>query len=107
VRDAAGADATAQGAGLTLADALAWARRARGARTQATAGWPALSPTELRVAELVAQGLSNPEIGARMFISRETVKSHLGHVFAKVGVRNRAELAALAGRRVRDGGPTC
>lgn len=93
-------EAAAQGAGLTLADALAWARRARGPRTRPTAGWPALTPTEARIAELAAQGLTNPEIGERMFVTRETVKTHLGHVFAKLGVRNRAELAALAAQRV-------
>ena len=46
------------------------------------------------MAELAAQGLTNPEIGARMFISRDTVKSHLKHIYFKLGVRNRTELAA-------------
>jgi len=43
---------------------------------------------------LVAEGLSNPEIGARLFMSRSTVKTHLSHVYAKLGVANRTELAA-------------
>lgn len=58
-----------------------------------------LTPTELRVVELVAEGLTNPQIGERMFISRGTVKVHLSHIFAKLGTSTRAELAAEAARR--------
>jgi DNA-binding CsgD family transcriptional regulator len=54
---------------------------------------------ELHVVGLVAEGLTNPEIGERLFISRGTVKTHLSHVFAKVGVTTRSELAAQATRR--------
>ena len=54
---------------------------------------------ELRVVELVAEGLTNPQIGERMFISRGTVKVHLSHIFAKLGTATRAELAAEATRR--------
>ena len=49
---------------------------------------------------LVADGLSNPEIGGRLFMSRGTVKSHLSHVYAKLGVANRTELATLATSRL-------
>ncbi len=49
--------------------------------------------------QLVAEGLTNPQIGARMFISRGTVKVHLSHIFAKVGLASRAELSADATRR--------
>ena len=91
----------AEGAALTIDDALEWARRARGPRTRPAAGWASLTPTEVRVVELVAQGLTNPQIAERMFISRETVKTHLVHAFAKLGVRNRTELAALAATRSR------
>jgi len=48
---------------------------------------------------LAAQGLTNPEIGKRLFIGRGTVKTHLSHVFAKLNVSSRAELAAAASRR--------
>ena len=45
---------------------------------------------------MVAAGLTNPQIGERPLTSRETVKTHLAHVFTKLGVRNRSELTALA-----------
>jgi DNA-binding NarL/FixJ family response regulator len=44
----------------------------------------------------VVEGLTNPEIGARLFISRTTVKTHLSHVYNKLGVANRTELATFA-----------
>ena len=57
-----------------------------------------LTPQERQVAELARDGLSNPEIGARLFLSRRTVQYHLGKVFGKLGIRSRNELArALAG----------
>ena len=84
---------------MDTAEAIAWLRRARGTRKRPAGGWESLTPTELKVVELAAKGLSNPEIGSRMFISRGTAKVHLSHVYAKLGVRNRSELAALAARR--------
>ncbi|HEX6024635.1 MAG TPA: response regulator transcription factor, partial [Solirubrobacter sp.] len=79
-------------------EALAWARRSRGSRARPAAGWHSLTPTELKVAELVAQGLTNRQIAEQMFISPATVKTHLDHAFSKLDVRNRAELAALHAR---------
>jgi DNA-binding CsgD family transcriptional regulator len=61
--------------------------------------WASLTPTELDVVRLIAEGFSNPEIGTRLFITRATVKTHLSHVFTKLGVMSRAELAAEATRR--------
>jgi predicted ATPase/DNA-binding CsgD family transcriptional regulator len=89
----------AEGANLSLDDAVAYARRARGTRDRPSAGWASLTPTELDVVRLVAEGLTNPEIGSRLFISRATVKTHLSHVYAKLDVSNRTELAALASTR--------
>jgi DNA-binding CsgD family transcriptional regulator len=89
----------AEGAGLSLDDAVAYARRARGTRDRPATGWASLTPTELDVVGLVAEGLTNPEIGSRLFISRATVKTHLSHVYAKLDVSNRTELAALASAR--------
>jgi ATP/maltotriose-dependent transcriptional regulator MalT len=48
------------------------------------------------VVELVIEGLTNSEIGGRMFISTATVKSHLTHIFGKLGVSNRRQLSSAA-----------
>jgi len=93
------ARAWAEGSALTSVEAVAYARRARGTRKRPATGWDSLTPTELQVVELAAQGLTNPEIGKRLFIGRGTVKTHLSHVFAKLNVSSRAELAAAASRR--------
>ncbi|HYA51877.1 MAG TPA: LuxR C-terminal-related transcriptional regulator, partial [Streptosporangiaceae bacterium] len=75
-------------------------RGRRGARGRPQAGWASLTPTERAVADLVAEGLSNPQIGDRLYISRRTVQAHLAHVFAKLDLTSRAQLAALvAGHR--------
>ena len=96
-------DALAEGAALDRADAVAWLRRARGARKRPARGWESLTPTEIEVVRHAAAGLTNPQIGERLFITRATVKTHLSHVYAKLGVRNRSELAAkAAGRQFND-----
>jgi predicted ATPase/DNA-binding CsgD family transcriptional regulator len=95
-------DATAcwdAGSDLTLADAVAYARRGRGERRRPQTGWAALTPVERAVVRLVAEGRSNAEIGQRLFISVNTVKKHLSHVYAKVHAEGRADLAAHAARR--------
>jgi DNA-binding CsgD family transcriptional regulator/tetratricopeptide (TPR) repeat protein len=94
-----GPEPYAEGRELSLENAVGWARRARGQRKRPERGWESLTPTELRVVQLVAQGLTNPQIGERMFIARGTVKVHLSHIFAKLGTATRAELAAEATRR--------
>jgi DNA-binding CsgD family transcriptional regulator len=53
-----------------------------------------LTPTERRVAELVAEGHATKEVAAELFVSAKTVEGHLSHIYAKLGVRSRAELAA-------------
>jgi len=58
-----------------------------------------LSKREAEVLELLAAGLSNPEMSARLYISRKTVEHHVGNVLAKLGLRSRAEAAAYAARR--------
>jgi DNA-binding CsgD family transcriptional regulator len=93
--------ARAQGAELTTEDALEWARRARGPRRRPPSGWGSLTPTEAKVVELVSEGLTNRQIGERMFISTETVKAHVAHIFKKLDVHRRAALTALAMRRNR------
>lgn len=74
-------------------------RRTRPPR-RPTFGWESLTPTEARVVELVAEGMTNPEIAERLFVSRRTVATHVEHVFQKLGHANRVELAADAARRV-------
>jgi len=56
-----------------------------------------LTPGEQRVAELVAGGLSNKEIAAQLYLSVYTVQAHLSRVYAKLGVRSRAQLARRLG----------
>jgi DNA-binding CsgD family transcriptional regulator len=79
--------------------AAGWAERAReelariGGRT--TSG--GLTPSERRVADLVAQGRTNAEVASALFLSQRTVASHLTHVYAKLGVRSRTELARRLG----------
>jgi DNA-binding CsgD family transcriptional regulator len=71
----------------------------RGARQRPQIGWESLTPTEHTVVELVAEGLSNPQIGERLYVSHRTVQTHLAHVFAKLGISSRAQLATEATRR--------
>jgi DNA-binding CsgD family transcriptional regulator len=90
---------------LEIADrkeALLLARRARdelaatGARPRRTAlsGPASLTPSERRVAELAAAGLSNREIAENLWVTRKTVELHLGHAYGKLGIRARTQLAA-------------
>ena len=60
-------------------------------------GWAAMTDSELAVARLVAQGLTNREVAERLFVSHHTVSGHLRHVFAKLDVNSRVELTRLAG----------
>lgn len=64
----------------------------------------ALTPQEQAVAGLVARGLTNREVAAELFLSVKTVQFHLTHVYAKLGVRSRSELAAL-GPDLGEAGP--
>jgi DNA-binding CsgD family transcriptional regulator/tetratricopeptide (TPR) repeat protein len=70
-------------------------RGRRGTRQRPQRGWESLTPTEGTVADLVAQGLSNPQIADRLFVSRRTVQTHVGHIFTKLDIASRAQLAAL------------
>ncbi len=74
-------------------------RGASGSRRRPTVGWEALTPTEQKVAHLVAAGRSNPDIASQLFLSRYTVQSHVSHILAKLNARSRLEIArAVAGR---------
>jgi DNA-binding NarL/FixJ family response regulator len=58
-----------------------------------------MSPSERRVAELVAEGRTNRDIAAALFVTERTVASHLTHVYAKLGIRSRTELARFLSDR--------
>lgn len=79
--------------------ALGVRRGVRGSRVRPRTGWASLTPTERTVVNLVAEGLSNPQVAERMFLSRRTVQTHLAHVFGKLDITSRTELAAEAARR--------
>jgi predicted ATPase/class 3 adenylate cyclase/DNA-binding CsgD family transcriptional regulator len=93
-------EAAAEGERLQLDELVEFTSRGRGRRGRPRAGWESLTPVEERVATLVAEGLTNPEIAARLLVSRATVKSHLTHIFSKLGISNRTELVRdLVSRR--------
>jgi DNA-binding CsgD family transcriptional regulator len=81
-----------EGMQLSLPEAVEVTQRMRGDRLRPATGWESLTRTERRVAEQVAGGLTNPEIAARLLMSRATVKTHLVHIFAKLDIANRSEL---------------
>lgn len=92
-------DAWAAGAGLSTEKAIAYARRGRGERKRPPTGWDSLTPAERDVVRLVREGLGNKEIGDRLFISARTVQSHLTHVYAKLKLTSRMQLAQEVARR--------
>jgi DNA-binding CsgD family transcriptional regulator len=74
----------------------------RGPRTkhrQARSGWDSLTPTEIKIAALVEDGLSNPEIAARLFLSPRTVGTHVSHILKKLDVHSRIDIAREAALR--------
>ena len=98
--DTAGVDeARERGATMAIAEALQLIVRGRGGRRRTTSGWDSLTRTERQVADLVAQGLTNPQIAEALIMGRATVKTHVSHCFTKLGITNRIELATLAQQR--------
>jgi DNA-binding CsgD family transcriptional regulator len=74
------------------------AQRGRGERKRPTSGWASLTPTERDVVRLVSEGLANKDIAARLFVSPRTVQTHLTHVYTKLGLISRVQLAQEANR---------
>jgi DNA-binding CsgD family transcriptional regulator len=64
-----------------------------GARRRPAEGWDVLTPTEQKIAHLVAEGLSNPDIASQLFLSRNTVQTHVSHILAKLNARSRIQIA--------------
>lgn len=97
---AARAALEAAAGGFDAIGARVWAERAR-AELARVGGRPpssgALTPTERRVAELVAQGLQTKQVAARLFVSPKTVEGHLSRIYGKLGVSSRTELAHRLG----------
>jgi len=62
-------------------------------------GWDSLTPAEVRVAALVEEGLSNPQIAAKLFTSRRTVATHVSHILKKLDVHSRIDIARESARR--------
>jgi predicted ATPase/class 3 adenylate cyclase/DNA-binding CsgD family transcriptional regulator len=91
--------AFAAGAGLTIDEAVAYARRDQSERKRPSLGWDSLAPTELEVVRHVSAGLTNRQIGERMFITPGTVKAHLSHILAKLDTPSRVHLAAEVTKR--------
>ncbi|HKY78250.1 MAG TPA: LuxR family transcriptional regulator [Acidimicrobiia bacterium] len=87
-----------EGAALLPAEAVAYAQRGRGGRKRPSSGWASLTPAERDVVRLVAEGLANKEIADRLFISHRTVQAHLTHVYTKLGVTSRVQLAQEVAR---------
>ena len=88
--------------GFEAMGAVPWAERARQElrasgetiRQRAPERREDLSPQEMQIAQLAADGLTNKEIGERLFLSHRTISSHLYRLFPKLGIRSRSELAA-------------
>jgi predicted ATPase/class 3 adenylate cyclase/DNA-binding CsgD family transcriptional regulator len=93
--------AWAEGAALSIEDATTYALHARSGRKRASTGWDSLTPAELDVVRLVCDGLGNKDIAARLFVSPRTVQAHLTHVYTKLGLTSRVQLAQMATARTR------
>jgi DNA-binding CsgD family transcriptional regulator len=89
--DAARAEARLRAEGVRLGR--------RGHRKRPKTGWRALTVTEHKVAQLVAEGRSNLDIATQMFLSRRTVQTHVSSILRKLNVDSRVELAVSASRR--------
>ena len=68
-------------------------RGPRAKHRRAANGWDSLTPTETKIAAFVEDGLSNPEIAARLQLSRRTVGTHVSHILKKLDVHSRTDIA--------------
>jgi DNA-binding CsgD family transcriptional regulator len=82
---------------LARTRALGIRRGSREMHRDADFGWESLTAAEARIAALVRDGLTNREIGTRLFVSPRTVQTHVSHILQKTGLRSRVEIARFAG----------
>jgi DNA-binding CsgD family transcriptional regulator len=68
-------------------------RGPRSKHRQAKTGWDSLTPTEMKIAALVEEGMSNPQIAAKLFLSKRTVATHVSHILRKLDVHSRIDVA--------------
>src|SRR6201997_236444 len=85
--------AWAEGTTLSTEEAIAYAQRGRGERKRASSGWASLTRAERDVVKLVSEGLGNKDVAARLFVSPRTVQAHLTHIYSKLGLTSRVQLA--------------
>jgi predicted ATPase/DNA-binding CsgD family transcriptional regulator len=90
--------AWAEGSALSTEEAIAYALRGRGERKRPASGWASLTPAERDIVRLVSEGLANNDIATRLFVSPRTVQTHLTHVYTKLGLTSRVQLAQEAAR---------
>src|SRR6266516_670249 len=74
-------------------------RGPRSKHRQARSGWDSLTPAETKLAAFVGEGLSNPEIAARLLLSRRTIATHVSHILKKLDVHSRTDIAREAALR--------
>ena len=91
-------DASLRGATLSADEAVGYAQRGGGERRRPSSGWESLTPAERDVVRLVGEGLANKHIAARLVVSPRTVETHLSHVYTKLGLTSRVQLAQEATR---------
>lgn len=99
----------AAGAALSTAGAIAHTQQCsnqtRAGRDRPSIGWAALTPAELNVVGLVCEGLRSKEIAVELSVSSRTVDAHLGHIYTKLGLSSRVQLAREAALHAQNGDP--
>ncbi|AKN17754.1 transcriptional regulator [Mycobacterium haemophilum DSM 44634] len=90
--------AWAEGAAMSLEDAITYAQRGRGNRKRPATGWESLTPAEHNVVRLVSEGLDTKDIASRLFVSVRTVHTHLTRIYSKLGLTSRVQLVQEAAR---------
>ena len=87
---------------VPLRESSAKNRPSRKKRARQSFGWASLSASQLGIAELVASGLTNQEVAARLYLSRHTIDFHLREIYSKLGIDSRVKLARLVSEHPAD-----